>query len=262
MESIGNLRVQWAKYSREGVYRYDQSYDVVPGKKLRVSNGPVLTPRFDSGCEHLTFVEFPTLHLSAGRTQLLKRGFYLTWLPRLQPTKPDDMLSSCQENNLKRFFDSPEEQGMITQFFLGAKSKESCEARQARFATQPLEAYKGFRQDLTCLDFQYRAGETFNFKDIRLGKQGAHANLWPMDVFKFYPREQGHRYFRVVISGAKEHGKYKSVAERIELVEELAEEDLARLSGVFEKPNHTILRLRGAIVGHFSHTTGDVFWFG
>lgn len=238
-----------------------QTHNLVRNRTLSLLDGRPLTPVFDVGCGHLTFVEVPTLHLVENQQQTLDRSYVLKWIAaHVNPSKSDDNhLADCQQKSLKSHYNSPEEHEWIAKFFQIAKSEESYSDRHNRFATQPLEAFKGFRSDLTCLDFQYGVGETFNFKNIELYKQGAHCCLWPGDVFDFYPRNEGNRYFRVLIAGSK-HGLEQSVAEEVTLLNELSEDELDELSGVFETPSLTTLRLRGKSVANFVHLTGEVIW--
>lgn len=217
-----------------------------------------VTPMLDPRCGHLTFVESSTFHLFANRLQRYDANVAMKWVPDL--AAPDYDLSACQQKNLERFYESPEEREHIAKFFHVATSKESIGDREERFATQPIMAFKGFCEDLTCLKFQYGLKEKFVFKDIKLCKQGAHACLLPWHVFRFYPRGEKNRYFRVLIAGAKQHGEDKSVAEQIELVDELSEKELAQLNGVFETPMLSYLHLRGRIVGLFDHALAEVVW--
>lgn len=236
------------------------------GQALTFLAGRKFTPLFEAACGHLTFAELPTLHLFANRRLRLARSFYLTWEPSLDLVRPNDddalgPFSVCRRSNLEMMCETPEEQGFIAKFFLLAENKdrESFEARQTRLETQPLQAFKGFQGDLTCLGFQYCTDKTFYFKDIELCKQGAHVGLYPTDVFAFYPRRQNNRYFRVLIEGAK-HGPCASVTGKLQLLEELSEEALDNLSGVFETPRRTFLRISGLTVGEFDHFTNKVVW--
>jgi hypothetical protein len=51
-----------------------------------------------------------------------------------------------------------------------------------------IEGYKGFNKDLTCIDFQYKEGETFTTekKPIRCTANGFHFCTEPLDVFQYY----------------------------------------------------------------------------
>jgi hypothetical protein len=55
-----------------------------------------------------------------------------------------------------------------------------------------LIAYKGFKADMTCRDFQYEEGKTFEIEGkIRLCNRGFHACTNPLDVFNYYDGKIG-----------------------------------------------------------------------
>lgn len=261
---LGVLYVHATAERRPGQSRY-QMHNLVLNQPLRLPNGQVLTPLRDAACQHLTFVEFPACHLIGRRKRpFLDRQFFLTWIPgaACEDSNGDDIRYRCQRTSLQAFYGTKKELGHIAEFFQLIESRESWEARQERFATHALETFKGFNADLTCLGFQYSVGPTFEFKDIELCKRGGHSSLLPWDVFLFYRKGAGHKYFRVLISGKREHDAHKSVAENLELLEEISEEQLAQLSGVFQTPEATILSLRGVIVGHVDHSAANqVTWY-
>lgn len=54
------------------------------------------------------------------------------------------------------------------------------------------KAYKAFNADMTCLDFQYEEGKTYEIKgEPQMCKQGFHACLNLLDVFNYYSGEIG-----------------------------------------------------------------------
>lgn len=255
--SLGKLRVR----SKFRILNISDEHRLAHDQTFRLPNGLELTPVLDANCGHLTFVEFPAFHLAPKRRQQFDRKWELTWAPASASigSKDADILSPCHQKNLERLFESTRERALIAKFFQVARNKEPYEVRKERLATQPLEAFKGFRKDLTCLGFQYREGETFHFADTVLCKRGAHVCLFPRDVFQYYPRRKDNRYFRVLICGAK-HSNYKSVAEQIKLLDELSADELNKLSGVFETRRYTYLQIRGDIIGELDHRTNDVSW--
>ena len=50
-----------------------------------------------------------------------------------------------------------------------------------------MKAYKGFEPDMTCRDFQYKEGESYEEDEARVCKSGFHACEYPLDCFKYYP---------------------------------------------------------------------------
>ena len=54
-----------------------------------------------------------------------------------------------------------------------------------------MKAYKGFNQDMTCLDFQYEEGKTYEMKgDVKCCEKGFHACEYPLDCFSYYAPSQ------------------------------------------------------------------------
>ena len=47
-------------------------------------------------------------------------------------------------------------------------------------------AYKGFKSNMTCRDFQYEEGKTYKCDKSKLCKCGFHACLNPLDCFNYY----------------------------------------------------------------------------
>lgn len=62
-------------------------------------------------------------------------------------------------------------------------------------------AYKGMKSDMTCKGFHYEVGKTYKMDKVELCECGFHACLNPLDVFGYYLREKGSRYFKVKLSG-------------------------------------------------------------
>ena len=52
---------------------------------------------------------------------------------------------------------------------------------------QIMKAYKGFNQDLTCREFQYEEGKTYETDKAKLCEEGFHACENPIDMFNYYP---------------------------------------------------------------------------
>jgi hypothetical protein len=53
-----------------------------------------------------------------------------------------------------------------------------------------LIAYKGFRTNMTCRDFQYEEGKSYEIEGtIKCCNRGFHACTNPLDIFKYYPGE-------------------------------------------------------------------------
>lgn len=83
------------------------------------------------------------------------------------------------------------------------------------------KAYKAFNADLTCRDFQYEKGKTFEIKgEPKMCKQGFHACLNLKDVFNYYDGEFGKDIvvYEVELEGVfkeRNDGDSKVVAKKI-----------------------------------------------
>ncbi|QII84194.1 hypothetical protein G3T20_05440 [Bordetella hinzii] len=81
---------------------------------------------------------------------------------------------------------------------------------------QVLVTYKGFRNDLTCRDFQYEIGKTYEAEGkIEACGNGFHACEYPLDIFGYYA-PAGSRFALVEQSGdlSREAGGDTKVASR------------------------------------------------
>ena len=75
----------------------------------------------------------------------------------------------------------------LTSVTIGDKTYE-----QQNIVEGKCKAYKGFKPDLICRDYQYKEGETFIMEEpIEICKQGFHACLKLTDVFNYYNGEIG-----------------------------------------------------------------------
>ena len=89
-----------------------------------------------------------------------------------------------------------------------------------------VKGYKGFNQDLTCRDFQYEIGKTYEYDgDIELCRQGFHFCRELRNVHDFYDLEQS-RICEIVADGKVEDDGIKSVCSRISIVRELSREEV------------------------------------
>jgi hypothetical protein len=92
-----------------------------------------------------------------------------------------------------------------------------------------MKAYKGFRKDLTCKEFQYEVGKTYTHdKDIYMCSSGFHCCEHPIDVLRFYPPEDGARYCVVETGGniKKDSCGEKLVTSKITIVKEITFDEL------------------------------------
>lgn len=100
-----------------------------------------------------------------------------------------------------------------------------------------VKGYKGMRSDMTCRGMQYEIGKTYHAEgDIKLCCNGFHFCRRLMDVFLYYDRWGGNRFFEVEAEGV-EHGTAKSVAATIRIIRELSAIEVLRGRGVFGDGN-------------------------
>ena len=66
-------------------------------------------------------------------------------------------------------------------------------------------AYKGFSADWKCRDFQFKVGESYTHEEkISLCNSGFHACEFPLDVWNYYPPQNGNQAALVALGGASD----------------------------------------------------------
>ena len=96
-------------------------------------------------------------------------------------------------------------------------------------------AYKGFNVDMTCRDFQYKEGETYEIEgEPILCERGFHACLNPMDCFGYYCGQIGkdivfHEVYLEGVSDEKSYGS-KVVARKITIGREISLSEMADIA--------------------------------
>jgi hypothetical protein len=94
-----------------------------------------------------------------------------------------------------------------------------------------LIAYKAFRTDMTCRNFQYEEGESYEIeRKIKLCKCGFHACTNPLDIFNYYWGTIGTDIYihEVYLSGDidDDNGDSKVCASKIEIGRRLTMKDI------------------------------------
>ena len=100
-----------------------------------------------------------------------------------------------------------------------------------------LRAFKAFRRDWTCRDFQYKVGKSYHEVGIiRCCKNGFHACTNPLNVFNYYNGNLNElRFAEVEMSGDLDFKFDKVVASKIKIVRELTASELADIYNSMEK---------------------------
>lgn len=84
-----------------------------------------------------------------------------------------------------------------------------------------MKGYKGMPDDMTCRGFKYEVGKTYETNEpIDLCRCGFHFCKSLVDVFGYYDREDGNRFFEVEAERVIE-GNDKCVSSKITIIREL-----------------------------------------
>ena len=90
-------------------------------------------------------------------------------------------------------------------------------------------AYKGFKKDLTCRDFQYEIGKEYKCDgEIKICDNGFHACEDPFDVLNYYGDLFSHRYCEVEQSGKIVKDKEKQASSVIKIKSEIGLDGLLK----------------------------------
>ena len=128
--------------------------------------------------------------------------------------------------------------------------------------------YKGFKKDLTCLQFQYEVGKTYTMDplDIELCSTGFHFCQFPLDVFNYY-NDEDNLYAVIKAEGHILHAYDKSVTNQLTIIELITKEELIKKqTGLFIRSDGTKEwyengnkhRLDGPAIEYFN---GDKLWY-
>ena len=92
-----------------------------------------------------------------------------------------------------------------------------------------MKGYKGMHKDMTCRGMQYEIGKTYRVGGkIALCSNGLHFCERLKDVFTFYDRENGSRYFEVNAGGQIVCDGSKSAASELTIIRELTDIEVNR----------------------------------
>lgn len=92
-----------------------------------------------------------------------------------------------------------------------------------------MKGYKGMSSDMTCRGMQYEIGKTYRVDgDIKLCENGLHFCENLLDVFYFYDRVNGNRFFEVEAVGTTVSGDCKCAASELTIIRELSAIEINR----------------------------------
>ena len=127
-----------------------------------------------------------------------------------------------------------------------------------------MKAYKGFNENMTCRDFQYKEGGEYETYKTKLCKSGFHACENPLDCLNYYSLNDGCVYHEVEVSGdiEKADDDSKVVATRIKIGARLSIADIVKgaIDFIFSKAKPTSGdRAHAATSGDYANaaTSGD-----
>ncbi len=92
-----------------------------------------------------------------------------------------------------------------------------------------MRGYKGTDKDMQCRGYQYELGKTFIHNgNVGICKSGFHFCDNRVDMFKYYPKGQGNRYFEIDATGIVQIVQDKCVSSEITFIRELTIEEVNR----------------------------------
>ena len=123
-----------------------------------------------------------------------------------------------------------------------------------------MKTFKGFNQNLSCMDFQFNIGETFTHTgNVEACASGFHACENPLDIFTYYPPANS-RFCLTESSGDIETHKddSKIASSILDIVKELSLAELCNygaeyiLNNVIDTETDTGYRSAATNTGHYS----------
>ena len=122
------------------------------------------------------------------------------------------------------------------------KTASASDIATAAVSSTAITSIKGFRSDMTCRDFKFEPGQTYEvdgkIKACRTGFHACPVDQHPLSVFEYYP-PAGNRFFVVEQDGERDVEGNKLASAKITLQVELSLGDLARraVEWVFARAN-------------------------
>ena len=92
-----------------------------------------------------------------------------------------------------------------------------------------MKGYKGMDKDMRCRGMQYEVGKSYHVEGyISACLNGLHFCARIADVFKYYGRQDGNRFFEVEATGEIKTDGNKSVTSDMTIIRELSEIEVNR----------------------------------
>ena len=106
-----------------------------------------------------------------------------------------------------------------------------------------MKAYKGFNRDMTCRNFQFEAGKTYEEENAKLCDSGFHACVDPLDCFNYYyPGQSVYREVELDDNGERHTDDSKVCGKKITIGAEIGLPGIIKAHFDYVKSNCTMER--------------------
>ena len=106
-----------------------------------------------------------------------------------------------------------------------------------------MKAYKGFNRDMTCRDFQFEEGKTYEEENAKLCDSGFHACVDPLDCFNYYyPGQSVYREVELDDNGERHADDSKVCGKKITIGAEIGLPGIIKAHFDYVKSNCTMER--------------------
>ena len=125
-----------------------------------------------------------------------------------------------------------------------------------------MKAYKGFNRDMTCRDFQFEEGKTYEEENAKLCDSGFHACVDPLDCFNYYyPGQSVYREVELDDNGERHADDSKVCGKKITIGAEIGLPGIIKAHFDYVKSNCTMERTdpKQATAGYSGAATAGNF---
>jgi len=130
----------------------------------------------------------------------------------------------------------------LIDLYNGRDTEDSSDEAQTSLIKGPIKGYKAFDCNFRCKGFQFEVGQTYELppdRELKLGESGYHFCQIPYDCNRYYFLTHKPRHAEILAWDFLHEGD-KSVARKIEIVQELSLEAWQSLTGRFEASHMTL----------------------